>query len=173
MILAPVGDEQIGEAVVVVVRRADALAPARALPSPIFVVTSREPALAVVVIQAARAALARDEEDIRQPVVIVIEKRRAAAGGLEDELLRRVAAVRKAIGQPGARGHVAEVRPVRRGREEQQQRAHLTVWACLAEPLQKLGELALGRLAQLVENRLLPLRVVQRARCCDTPSSGA
>ena len=95
VVLAPVGDEQVGEAIVVVVGRADALAPAGRGVESHLRGDVREAALAVVVVQPAGAASPGHEEDVEQAVVVVVEKGRAAAGGLEDELLGLLAAVGK------------------------------------------------------------------------------
>src|SRR5262249_42320385 len=116
-LVAVVGDEQIGVAVVVVVAGADALAPAAAGDAGLRGDVG-ERAVAVVPIEMAhwcgvvrrRQAGAVDEKDVRPAVVVVVEDRDAAAGRLEDVLLGALAADDGAGLETGRRRQIAEVR---------------------------------------------------------------
>ena len=96
-VLAPVSDEEIGIAVVVVIARADALRPAGASNSHLLGdVAVAAPAF--VVVEARGRAVAAGHEDVEQAVVIVVEEAHAAAGGFDDVGLGFHAAVGRDAG---------------------------------------------------------------------------
>ncbi len=146
--VAPIGNKQVVPAVVVVVSRADALAPAgprhAGLQSDIC-----ERAVAIVLIEAADRRLvgspfcfeahAVHKKNIKPAVVIVIEKGAAAAGGLEKELVLPLAAENRLGAQSSLTRHVDELNAERKAghdliehehRRRLAQRAHEATPGC-------------------------------------------
>ena len=114
---AEVGDEEIGVAVVVVVGRADALAPSRARHAGLLrdVLELQPPEVAIEVAGRFRARPVAiqsrpvREEEIHPSVAVVVQRGHSAARRLEDVLLRALAAGDVRRGEAGLGRHVAEV----------------------------------------------------------------
>jgi hypothetical protein len=107
--LAPIGDEEIGEAVVIIIAGADALSPA-GVGQPELARYLAETAAALVVIHAAGTARSRDDKDIEQPVVIVVDESDAAAVVSTMNCLEAAPPFGIAKSEPGRGRYIAEVR---------------------------------------------------------------
>src|ERR1700738_3404405 len=92
MIRSEVSDEEIREAVVVVVARAHTLAPS-CLGEAHALGHIAEMAVPIVVVEAVGATRSGHEENVEQAIVVVVKKRSAAAGCLEDQLFGSLSAV--------------------------------------------------------------------------------
>ena len=108
-VLAPIGDEEIGIAVVIVIAGADAFGPAGSGDSH-FSGNVSETACAFVVIEARWRTVATGYEGVEESVIIVIEEGDAAAGGLDYIGLRFHAAVGDDAREAAGGGFVAELR---------------------------------------------------------------
>src|SRR5438128_2660430 len=114
-ILAPVGDEQVIVAVIVVIANAHRGHPAGALQSRLFR-NVRKRAVTIVLVQAVSATLgwafetrAAKQEDIDPAVIVVIDERGASTYGLENVLFSIHAAVNYWRHQSGLLGDIHEM----------------------------------------------------------------
>ncbi len=116
-VLSVIGNEEVFEAVVVVVAHADTLSPARP-GHPCLLGYVGESPVAVVLEEVAGRFLARREaiqapaihqEDIEPAVVVVVEERRPAAGGFEQVLVFLLVAEQGLCIQASFTGYVNEL----------------------------------------------------------------
>src|SRR5579872_6262104 len=98
-VLAPVGDEQVFEAVIIVVADTHAAGPAGTQQTGLLRYIGERP-IAIVLVQAVGRALRRfaearprQDEDVEPTVVVVVEEGATAAHGLQDVVLVRHSAV--------------------------------------------------------------------------------
>jgi len=100
-VVTPESDEQVYPSVVVVITRADPLAPARQCDVSLLRHIG-EGSIAIVVVEVASGLLVLrkalqsssvDQEDVWPPVVVVVEERSTAAGSFDDVFLRTLAAI--------------------------------------------------------------------------------
>src|SRR5262249_4135680 len=125
--IAPVRDEQILPAIVVVVAGANALAPARMRDAG-FHRHIGEGAVAIVLIQAADRRLARRplrfqasavyQKDVQPAVVVVIEEGASAAGGFQQVFVLALAAEDRFRAQAGLACYVDELHTERQPRDQ-------------------------------------------------------
>src|SRR4029077_3108907 len=92
-ILAPVGDEQVVEAIIIEIANSDCRGPSRAEQAGLFGHIGKGP-VAIVLVHAVRCAggsaldsRAAQKKDVEPAVIIVIDKRCATTDGFEDVLL--------------------------------------------------------------------------------------
>ena len=169
-VLSPVGDEQIGIAIVIVVAGADSLRPAFASKPERFGYVAKL-AAALVVVHAAGRARSGGDEDIGQTVIVVVDKCDAAARRLDDELLRSAAAVRNRRRQSGlvaprcgSRGFARRRSPLARQRE--------SLFHFLSPSrFRKSVNSPSGGFCSLSSLRLFPLRIGLRVPRYGRPSS--
>jgi len=115
-VVAPVGDEQVGVAVVVVVRGGDALRPTRALQPGLLRDVGERAVLVVAVQPVGRLggrvleARAGRDEDVQPAVVVVVDERNAAGGRFGDELHPFLVAEDDRRGESGLPGDVRQGR---------------------------------------------------------------
>ena len=118
-VVAPKSNVQVHPPVVVVITRADALAPT-GYSDASFLCHICEGPIAIVVIQVAGGLLVLlkalqsssvDQKDVRPSVIVVIEERRTAAGGFDDIFFRFLSAVLRLDPQSGTSSNILKMDP--------------------------------------------------------------